>query len=145
MSLPGARSCYLPENLHIEHCMKMGDLFSLTLRGIVYIPNLHAGGEAVQVKREIERENGRSSWKTCLMINQSSCKSYNHHELRIRSTPKKRQSTNTLLVRTISQKKLFSQKVGKCHKTDSLTWAQHLTLLQWEGKVKMTFTMSTQA
>lgn len=30
--------------------MKMVDLFSLTLRVIVYIPNLHAGGEAMQVR-----------------------------------------------------------------------------------------------
>lgn len=49
---------YLPENLHIEHCMKMVDLFSLTLRVIVYIPNLHAGGEARQVKAEKKRERG---------------------------------------------------------------------------------------
>lgn len=42
--LPAAQS-YLPENLHIEHCMKMGDLFSLTLGVIVYILNLHAGGD----------------------------------------------------------------------------------------------------
>lgn len=51
---------YLPENLHIEHCMKMVDLFSLTLRVIVYIPNLHAGGEARQVKAEKKRERGGS-------------------------------------------------------------------------------------
>lgn len=55
MSLPAARSSYLRENLHIEHCVKMGDLFSLTLRVIVYIPNPYAGEEAVQVKRERER------------------------------------------------------------------------------------------
>lgn len=38
--------------------MKMVDLFSLTFRVIVYIPNLHAGGEAMQVKAERKRERG---------------------------------------------------------------------------------------
>lgn len=59
MRLPAARSYYLPENLHIEHCRKMGDLFSLTLRLIVYIPNPHAAGEARQVNREKEGEEDR--------------------------------------------------------------------------------------
>lgn len=37
----------------------MGDLFSLTLRLIVYIPNPHAAGEARQVNREKEGEEDR--------------------------------------------------------------------------------------
>lgn len=47
--------------------MKMVDLFSLTLRVIVYIPNLHAGGEAMQVKAERKREEGDEgcSGKSC--------------------------------------------------------------------------------
>lgn len=62
--------------------MKMGDLFSLTLRVIVYIPNPHAGAEAVQVKRERERwterhrEWGVFSKKLPHDKSLSSCKSH---------------------------------------------------------------------
>lgn len=46
--------------------MKMGNLFFLTLRVIVYIPNPHAGGKAMQVKREKESAmRNIKEWGTC--------------------------------------------------------------------------------
>lgn len=61
--------------------MKMGNLFFLTLRVIVYIPYPHARGKAVQVKRAKEsamrniKEWGMCS-KTATTINH--CHSGNH-------------------------------------------------------------------
>lgn len=46
--------------------MKMGDLFLLTLRVIVYIPNSHVKGRAMQA--EGERESARmkiKEWGMC--------------------------------------------------------------------------------
>lgn len=55
LCLLAARSWYLPWNLHLQHCMKMGDLFLLTLRVIVYALNSHVGGKAMQGNRERKR------------------------------------------------------------------------------------------